>query len=389
MQRTTTLITGLLVCATAAQALGQTVRAVDLGTLYGPTRATAINAHGVVAGVSITDIASGSRYNALRWESGVLTRIPPAGGDLDSHAFDIGDDDTAYGSSFAVGRLGVRAFAAGSDGVPVLLGAFSARGANDAGEVVGSRPGTTPNGLRTRVACVYRDGQLLTLPGLGGQTSVAAAITDAGDIVGWASTADEMHTHATLWRSGATHDLGTLGGSRSQALAVNDSGAVAGVGQTANGHMHAMLLQTDDAGNVVSRTDLGVLGGNASTALGINDAGHVVGTSDDRAFLFSEGQMIDLNTRLPPDSAWVLQGATAISNAGLITGWGRHHGVPAAFLLTPCDADFDNNGSLNTRDVLAFLNAWNVGSISADFNDDGSINSLDVLAFLNAWNTGC
>jgi hypothetical protein len=54
-----------------------------------------------------------------------------------------------------------------------------------------------------------------------------------------------------------------------------------------------------------------------------------------------------------------------------------------------CLADFNGDGSVNTLDVLAFLNAWSAGDPAADFNGDGSINTLDVLAFLNAWSAGC
>lgn len=54
-----------------------------------------------------------------------------------------------------------------------------------------------------------------------------------------------------------------------------------------------------------------------------------------------------------------------------------------------CDADFNGDGSVNTLDVLAFLNAWSAGDPRGDFNGDGSINTLDVLAFLNAWGAGC
>jgi hypothetical protein len=65
-----------------------------------------------------------------------------------------------------------------------------------------------------------------------------------------------------------------------------------------------------------------------------------------------------------------------------------------AFLLEDvdcggCVADFDSNGTVDTQDVLAFLNAWNASDPSADINGDGSINSQDVLAFLNLWNAGC
>jgi hypothetical protein len=39
--------------------------------------------------------------------------------------------------------------------------------------------------------------------------------------------------------------------------------------------------------------------------------------------------------------------------------------------------------------VLSFLNAWAAGDSSADINGDGSVNTLDVIAFLNFWNAGC
>jgi hypothetical protein len=55
----------------------------------------------------------------------------------------------------------------------------------------------------------------------------------------------------------------------------------------------------------------------------------------------------------------------------------------------PCSGDFNRDGSVNTLDVLAFLNAWTAGEASADFNGDGSVNTLDVIAFLNAWAAGC
>jgi agmatine deiminase len=54
-----------------------------------------------------------------------------------------------------------------------------------------------------------------------------------------------------------------------------------------------------------------------------------------------------------------------------------------------CVADFNGDGTVNTLDVLAFLNAWALGDDSADINGDGTVNTLDVLAFLNAWGSGC
>ncbi len=54
-----------------------------------------------------------------------------------------------------------------------------------------------------------------------------------------------------------------------------------------------------------------------------------------------------------------------------------------------CPADFNGDGTVNSGDVLAFLNAWNAQQPSGDFDGNGLFNSQDVLGFLNAWNAGC
>ncbi len=54
-----------------------------------------------------------------------------------------------------------------------------------------------------------------------------------------------------------------------------------------------------------------------------------------------------------------------------------------------CVAAFNGDGTVNTLDMLAFLNAWAAGDSSADINGDGEVNTLDVLAFLNLWSAGC
>ncbi len=54
-----------------------------------------------------------------------------------------------------------------------------------------------------------------------------------------------------------------------------------------------------------------------------------------------------------------------------------------------CIADWNDDGSANTLDVLAFLNLWSSGDLMADVNGDGQVNTLDVLGFLNAWSQGC
>jgi hypothetical protein len=44
---------------------------------------------------------------------------------------------------------------------------------------------------------------------------------------------------------------------------------------------------------------------------------------------------------------------------------------------------------VDTRDVLAFLNAWTAQDPGADVNGDGVVDTRDVIAFLNPWTAGC
>ncbi|VAX42477.1 hypothetical protein MNBD_PLANCTO03-2085 [hydrothermal vent metagenome] len=61
----------------------------------------------------------------------------------------------------------------------------------------------------------------------------------------------------------------------------------------------------------------------------------------------------------------------------LITGTGA---------ADPCSyADYNNNGTVNTQDFLAFLNDWNAGNTNADCNEDGAVNTLDFVCFLSQW----
>jgi hypothetical protein len=54
-----------------------------------------------------------------------------------------------------------------------------------------------------------------------------------------------------------------------------------------------------------------------------------------------------------------------------------------------CGGDWNDDGVVNTLDVLAFLNDWAGAEYWADLNVDGQVNTLDVLAFLNDWVAGC
>jgi probable HAF family extracellular repeat protein len=87
--------------------------------------------------------------------------------------------------------------------------------------------------------------------------------------------------------------------------------------------------------------NLGTLGGdNFSSGWAINSRGVVVGVSSkingqSRAFLYSDGAMVDLNSLINPLAGWTLIAARDINNRGQIVGYGMLNGGYRAFLLSP------------------------------------------------------
>jgi hypothetical protein len=79
--------------------------------------------------------------------------------------------------------------------------------------------------------------------------------------------------------------------------------------------------------------------------------------------------------------------------------WGLPNGGPGADRgtvqvfdvcdISPCFADFNGDASVDTLDVLGYIQAWVVTDPLADMDADGSVTTLDCLSFLNNWRLGC
>jgi probable HAF family extracellular repeat protein len=282
---------------------GGNVSLVDLGALPNlpSTRAYAINPRGQIVGAS----GDGDKSRAFLWNPGV--------------------PNSASGSMVEIEDL------------PGERNNTSARGINAIGQVVGYSIGraflwtpTVPNG--TTGTAIDLEG----LPG-GNDASFAFGVNASGQVVGFSNT--DAGDHAFLWTpnsangtTGAMIDLGNLPGASglSQAAAINDAGAVVGNSVTASGP-HAFLWRpTAPNGTSGTMIDLGDLeGGNdESFAFALDAREEVVGYSNSAAsnhpFVWTQQNgMVDLNTVLDESgAAWELLFAQGINDAGQIVGSG-------------------------------------------------------------------
>jgi probable HAF family extracellular repeat protein len=222
-------------------------------------------------------------------------------------------------------------------------------GVNNLGQIGGGVENTTidptcvaPIGFYQVKAVVWENGEIRELPTLQGDTrSYALGINDKGQIAGASGSCTAYNTHALFWQDGRVIDIGNLGGAMNNAaLDINNRGQVIGYSDLAgDSTMHGYLWQ-ESTGMI----DLGTLPGDVgSDADGINNLGQVVGGSwdadgNDRAYIWQNGVMTDLNTLIPPDSPLYLIEAT-----GTINDWGQIAGIALqistgdvhAFLATP------------------------------------------------------
>jgi probable HAF family extracellular repeat protein len=187
--------------------------------------------------------------------------------------------------------------------------------------------------------------QLRPLPG--DSTSAATAINPAGQVVGISGDCDVAvgqlsARHSVLWQNGVPENIGDLGGDAWHTpMDINEAGDVVGFSNPAgvvgiDFAPHAFVWTRSDG-----IRDLGALSGDAvSQGLGINKWRQVVGVSSgvsNRAFLWENGEMKDLNGLVGSGFPDLLIVAQHINDAGVIVGRAVLHGrnIQIPFVATP------------------------------------------------------
>src|SRR5208283_271972 len=293
-------------------------------------------------------------------------------------------------------------------GAPGLGGPNSiAFGDNDGFQSAGEAETSTPDpkgedfcGFGTHLTCLpflWHDGEMIQLPTLGGNNGVATAISNRGEVAGFAenSTPDPecpapyvLHFEPVVWEKGVIHKLPTVGGDPDGiTYEINDNGEVVGGSGTCGTFnpnflnnllpVHALLWEKGkaiDLGNLGGQT--GQAGGNI--AFGINNQGEVVGNSDlpgdttFHAFLWTRTtRMQDLGT-LSGDVASL---SISINDAGTIVG-------------ASLDASFNPRAFLWEKGVMTDLNTLIAGNSPLYLLTACSINSSGEITGLGMNSTG-
>lgn len=155
----------------------------------------------------------------------------------------------------------------------------------------------------------------------GGNRSIATAINNVGQVVGYGSTDPSSFSHAFIWQNGIITPLDDDGAASSQALDINDAGAIVGAASFSRSEDTGVFWPGQN-GQPIALGSLGPL--NVSTyANAINNAGAITGNSNTEnffspfhAFLWQNGVMRDLGTLGGRSSS-----GKAINNAGAIAGF--------------------------------------------------------------------
>jgi len=277
--------------------------------------------------------------------------------------------------------------------------------------------GLSCDGVQTRRAVIWDNGDLMELGNFGGPESMPAQLGSRGKAVGYAETPelDAWWGHVFrpfLWDGEELHDLGTLGGRLGLAIGINRAGRI--VGQCQPEAVDARIGRVPFRACVWENggvRDLGDLGGPEAIAVDVNSQGWIVGESDTNvepqppylpgivrhAFLHDGRQMHDLGSL-----GGIFSSALAVNDRGeavgaSLTGESTPAGYPiwramawrgeAAFELDSAGADLSYALDINNRGQIVgisrHLALGETRRVRALLWEDGVPRDLD-LAVINA-----
>lgn len=386
------------------------------------TVAKGLNDIGTVVGFSYTTAPNTNVYTSVsgwRWSGGTLTYLVDPNSNILSGINNsneaVGFDFTINGASFD-SPLGFVDLPAPNHGLPsgrtyFGLGSDSAGyGINDSGQAVGEA--LDVNGYAHAILYIpptfsgpiggYATAGTKDLGTFGGATSAAYGINSLNQIVGGA-TGIKGDFKAFLWNpsvmtpySAGMNNLGAFStNADSIALGISENGNAAGYSFTGSGNNNQRGILYDHG----TKVQAGPLSGGTSSGFnGVNSFGLMVGastssnnsTNTTRAFLFTNGKRYDLNNLVSNGAGWNLQEATAISETGVIVGYGIKTQldltVPTrGFVLTPnyvlqplTNVPTDMNGGTSNSGSTANIN--NVVQIDVTVNLSSDNPGLHVPA---------
>ncbi len=366
----------------------------DIGVIQCEGRS--VNAAGQVVGFESVSLAI---ERAILWDSdGTAQFLGVLPKDNSTIAADIADDGTVYGLSEFVelvkcGNL-IKIFETQKatmwqDGTPIdinglVIGGDTSfdlnlvRDHNDAGKLVGfgrdpKGPPPTPRGF------LLEDGIVINL----GILDSPMAINNLDKIVGFASPGNDK---AYLWVDGELtnlHDHPSITGVTSLALGISDDGIIAGV-------IQFDIANPDEAGLWIDGEPIRLvpeINRPQGAATAINSHNQVVGWFNDldnlqegfRAFIWEDGERIELLDMIPPDEGWDTLFPFDINDQGQIVGGGIRNGqIGHGFLMTPVRV-FDETPPDDFSAFRGFYVSGDLDSLPASDDDKLCYNPGIVL----------
>ncbi len=324
--------------STALRLAAQTYALTNLGTLPGSigSEAISVNSSGQVAGRALF---ANQAQRGLFYSGGQLTAVDLPNGFTSGNTNAISASGTITGYVYNTVDSPGRAFV-WANGVTTLLptptgyAGAAGTGINSLGQVVGN---AFSNSWET-MAFVYSNGvstPLGTLPG--GTGSLAAGINASGQILGTSFNGQIWDGRTFVYSNGIKTVLAPVG-METFGMAINDAGQVTGLAFSADffGKTHAYIY-TPGTGFTVVDPSSGFTG---AEGYAINLSGSVVGkmTTDNNTsvgFLYSSGQVQNINDLLVDAPGWVVTQANSIADNGLIAATATFAGTSYGVLLTP------------------------------------------------------